>query len=557
MILRLLLLTCLIIWVPSPATAAATRTIEVQLSFDASAVPGKTVRGYKLYQDSLEACVTNDSSAASIVCDVTVDDGVHRYEISAHYTDGTESPKSPPFEFAFAATEPPPSGDSSLPTAVISSSATNGQAPLTVVFDSSASHTASSSIVSRQWNFGDGITASGVSVSHTFPDPGTFTATLTITDATGKTDTEVTPIVVTESNQTNQAPTAIFSVVPTAGEVPLSVTFDGTASSDSDGSIASYFWNFGDGYTATGKSVEHVYSAAAVYTVTLQVTDNTGASSPVATKSVTVEENQSSIIPIVLNYEVGELALKSDWVRVQFATPFTAPAVFIGPPTSKGPQPVTPRIQNLDATGFDIRLQEWDYLDDKHVEEKVSFLVIEQGTTILPGGSVLEVGTFTGKTQSKTISFHQRFPAVPIVLSSIQTRNGPDAVMGRPSQITQAGFSYTLQEQESTKTQHVDETVAYLALSKGKFLFDNILITSALSPTPCTDAPTTIAIDSFSATEPFFFAEQQTMNGWNTAALRIKEKNEQNVTLYLQEEQSLDEETLHVEESVGYIAIAP
>jgi chitodextrinase len=57
----------------------------------------------------------------------------------------------------------------------------------------------------------------------------------------------------------------------------LACSFDGTASSDSDGSITSYEWDFGDGDTATGTTASHTYAASGTYTVTLTVTDDDGA----------------------------------------------------------------------------------------------------------------------------------------------------------------------------------------------------------------------------------------------------------------------------------------
>jgi len=56
------------------------------------------------------------------------------------------------------------------------------------------------------------------------------------------------------------------------------ITFDGSGSSDSDGTIESYNWNFGDGNTDTGVTVTHSYETAGNYKVTLQVVDDIGAS---------------------------------------------------------------------------------------------------------------------------------------------------------------------------------------------------------------------------------------------------------------------------------------
>ena len=72
-------------------------------------------------------------------------------------------------------------------------------------------------------------------------------------------------------------PVAVASATPTSGVAPLAVAFDGSASHDSDGTIASYAWAFGDGGTGSGAKPSHTYSAAGNYTATLTVTDDKGA----------------------------------------------------------------------------------------------------------------------------------------------------------------------------------------------------------------------------------------------------------------------------------------
>jgi PKD repeat protein len=87
----------------------------------------------------------------------------------------------------------------------------------------------------------------------------------------------------------NQAPVANANATPTSGTAPLVVQFDGSASFDTDGSVASYAWNFGDGGTASGALVSHTYAAAGTYTAKLTVTDNSGA---IATTNIIVTVNQ-------------------------------------------------------------------------------------------------------------------------------------------------------------------------------------------------------------------------------------------------------------------------
>ena len=75
------------------------------------------------------------------------------------------------------------------------------------------------------------------------------------------------------AGQQNQAPSASF----TFGCTELACGFDGSGSSDSDGSIASYAWNFGDGNNGAGVSPSHTFGSGGTYSVTLLVTDNVGA----------------------------------------------------------------------------------------------------------------------------------------------------------------------------------------------------------------------------------------------------------------------------------------
>jgi probable HAF family extracellular repeat protein len=98
----------------------------------------------------------------------------------------------------------------------------------------------------------------------------------------------------------NRAPIASFTVTPGSGLLPLAVSLDASASRDTDGTIASYQWDFGDGATATGVAVQHTYIQSVRYEVRLSVTDNDGAigravravipMSPVAAASYVVTE---------------------------------------------------------------------------------------------------------------------------------------------------------------------------------------------------------------------------------------------------------------------------
>jgi len=184
---------------------------------------------------------------------------------------------------------------------------TSGVAPLEVSFNGSNSSDSDGSITSYVWDFKDGETGNGETISHTFSSIGSYNVELTVTDDKGATDSTTKTITVTET--LNQSPTASFtadptsgvaplevsfngsnssdSADPTSGVAPLEVSFNGSNSSDSDGSITSYVWDFKDGETGTGETINHTFSSSGNYNVKLTVTDDKGATDSI-TKTIEV-----------------------------------------------------------------------------------------------------------------------------------------------------------------------------------------------------------------------------------------------------------------------------
>jgi len=164
------------------------------------------------------------------------------------------------------------------PVAIIDALPTRGEAPLSVVFDGSRSFDPNGLLVHYEWDFGDGTKAQGPKVSHIYERNGIYLVTLVVSDQFGASDQDRLRIVVG-----NPPPQAIFTASPISGWPPLAVTFDGSASFDpEDNSITSYEWDFGDGKSAQGVRVTHIYPKAGPYTVQLTVTDRQGAQSTAA-----------------------------------------------------------------------------------------------------------------------------------------------------------------------------------------------------------------------------------------------------------------------------------
>jgi PKD repeat protein len=150
-----------------------------------------------------------------------------------------------------------------------------------IVFDGTGSTDADGSIVAWAWNFGDGNSGTGASPTHTYQSDGTFTVTLTVTDNGGATNADSTTATITPS----PIPPSANAGGPYSGVVGSMINFDGTASSDADGTIALYAWDFGDGGVASGPSPTHSYSVDGSFTVVLTVTDNDGLTSTDSTSA--------------------------------------------------------------------------------------------------------------------------------------------------------------------------------------------------------------------------------------------------------------------------------
>lgn len=157
-------------------------------------------------------------------------------------------------------------------------------AGVVVAFDGSASLDKDGSIVSFAWDFGDGGSAEGASVEHIYNAGGAFDVVLTVTDDDGATDTATVAVTVTD----NAAPVAVITA-PAEGALGESLRFDGAGSSDADGSVVAYTWDFGDGTTGTGPLFDKAYEESGVFVARLTVTDDQGASGE-AEHTVTIAE---------------------------------------------------------------------------------------------------------------------------------------------------------------------------------------------------------------------------------------------------------------------------
>ncbi|MBW1746303.1 MAG: hypothetical protein JRJ25_08365, partial [Deltaproteobacteria bacterium] len=87
--------------------------------------------------------------------------------------------------------------------------------------------------------------------------------------------------------------------------------------------------------------------------------------------------------PLFPIMETGEVSITHKWQRIEFSKYFLDPVVVAKSLSRNGVNSAILRIQNVDNTGFDIRIQEWDYLDGRHIFETVGYIIMERGSYTL------------------------------------------------------------------------------------------------------------------------------------------------------------------------------
>ena len=179
-------------------------------------------------------------------------------QINSDMTTPVSSSSSSPSSPLVANAGPSESGDAGAPIA-FAGSATGGTAPDTYA-----------------WNFGDGKQGAGsLTPSHVYATGGTYTATLTVTDAVGDASTSSTTVTV------QYPPPTVSAGGPYSATTGAAVTLTASASDPNPADSAdtfTYAWNFGDGFTVSGgtATVSHTYTAAGDYTVTVTATESNG-----------------------------------------------------------------------------------------------------------------------------------------------------------------------------------------------------------------------------------------------------------------------------------------
>jgi PKD repeat protein len=301
-------------------TYAASLAVADSKGFSASGSVSITVTATAVLAIAVQASAASGYAPLLTTLSATVTGGSPPYAIGWSLGDGGSATGTSlthlytsPGEFTASATVSDAAGASATAQATVtvqastgtfdvgaSAAPSSGPAPLSAVL--SATPRGGSAPYATAWAFGDGSFGSGAAASHTYALPGAYEAAVFVTDAAGRVGTNFTAVAV--SGTTGSALAAHLVETPATGSPPLAVTASVSAVGGS-GTYTALAWTFGDGTTGSGPVVVHEYTGLGTYSLTVRVTDSTGAS---ATDSTTVLV-EGVVVVVSVNRTAGDAPL--------------------------------------------------------------------------------------------------------------------------------------------------------------------------------------------------------------------------------------------------------
>ena len=258
----------------------------------------------------LDASQSYDIDGQALKFDWLLSDGTHRHDASFHW----EAPKGGVHFITLTVDDGQGKKNSiaresirllvNRPPVAVVDSIIYSCTGMTILLNGSLSYDPDGDPITMQWQFGDGVTSTETNPAHVFTKPGFYSVKLILSDGFADQPTVATiPVIIEGSPQAFQS----FSDTTICVNAPL--TFDGSNSTDPNGPLGSYAWDFGDGLNALGSNVTHAYSKPGTYYVTLTVIGNgSGRCSKVnqATSTIHVVEGPIAEFSLPEAVSIGE-----------------------------------------------------------------------------------------------------------------------------------------------------------------------------------------------------------------------------------------------------------
>lgn len=264
--------------------------------------------------------------------------------------------------------------------------------------------------------------------------------------------------------------------------------------------------------------------------------------------------------------EVHALQLSSTAQTLTFQSTYDDPIVIAKVASYNGDQPVNVRLLDVGPDGVTLVLEEPDYEDGWHMREDVTVFVMEAGTHELADGTRIEAGKLASNavatawndiSEFESVDFESDFDDSPTVLSQVQTRNEDSFVVTRQAESNSEGFRVAMQEEEASKYSGREaETIGWIAVERGTADASGLAFEAGQAAARIDHEIGSHTYDAEMDDGPLLLAGISSYYGNNTAVLRVTSSDNAGFSAFVQEEQSLDAEVWHMEETVDFIGFS-
>lgn len=250
--------------------------------------------------------------------------------------------------------------------------------------------------------------------------------------------------------------------------------------------------------------------------------------------------------------DVGSVAVDHAWRTVRTEHAYADPVVVAPALSYRGTQPATTRVRNVGGDAFELAVEEWLYLDGRHLDETAGYLAMDAGSYALADDTALEIGRVRTDHRWASRPLSGAFSTRPVVFSQAQTVNGTHPVVTRHRDVSPDGIDVRLQEEEA-RGPHREEDIGYLAVDSGTGALAGHAFEAGVR-SGVGEQWQTVEFDR-TYERPALIADVQTFRGSNTCGVRYRNLTQSTVDLKVEEEESRDAETGHLGERVGYLVV--
>ncbi|MEO1630473.1 MAG: right-handed parallel beta-helix repeat-containing protein [Bacteroidota bacterium] len=250
--------------------------------------------------------------------------------------------------------------------------------------------------------------------------------------------------------------------------------------------------------------------------------------------------------------------------EVRFSVALDAAPIVVLPSFSENDaEPAVVRVRNLSKDGFDLWIDEWDYLDGQHGEETVPYLVMLDGTYRLSDGRLAEGGRVRNVGGDyQTVAFDAPFEVPPVVFSQVTALAASGdrisrAVLARVRNVTATSFEVKLQGERAGGDVAGREHVSWIALAEGVSTGAGVPAVGTKSGEVDhhweyypfgTDQPTPDR-------EPVVLVQTQTEFDADPVVVRYRNLTDLDIEVRLAKDDSDGTGTTHANETIGYAVL--